>query len=143
MKVKVLINYNPAKLVKALPRMIDNLIKSSGNSTAEQSRKNIDNEIHNKPLTQTTIKSRLEGNYPTGKKLPREDSIVPLKWTENLYKGMKGTEKGLSIAPYGVLHNKGISTGKIKRPKREFIEFKESKKGMKIFNQDLQKNLRK
>tara|TARA_R110002012_G_scaffold14389_1_gene59558 strand:+ start:45 stop:476 length:432 start_codon:yes stop_codon:yes gene_type:complete len=143
MEAKVKIDYNAAKLVKTLPKMIENLIKSSGDSTADQSRKNIDNEIHKKPLTKMTIKSRLEGNYPTGKKLPRENSIVPLKWTKNLYKGMKGTEKGLSIAPYGVLHNKGIPTGKIKRPKREFIEFKESKKGMNIFNQDLQKNLRK
>ena len=143
MEAKVKINYNASKLVKALPKMIENLIQSSGDSTAEQSRKNIDNEIHNKPLTQTTIMSRLEGNYPTGKKLPREDTIVPLKWTKNLYEGMKGTKKGLSIAKYGVLHNQGISTGKIKRPKREFIEFKESKEGMNKFNQDLQKNLRK
>ena len=142
MKVKVSINYNPAKLVKALPEMIQNLIESSGDSTADQSRKNIDKQIHNKPLTQMTIKSRNEGNHPSGKK-KRTNSVIPLKWSKNLYNGMKGTKKGLSIADYGVLHNEGISTGKIKRPERKFIEFKESEKGIKKFRQDLQKNLRK
>ena len=49
MKVKTRITYNAAKLARSLPKMIDNFIKSSGNATANQSRKNIDMETHNSP----------------------------------------------------------------------------------------------
>ena len=88
MQVKTKVTYNAAKLVRALPKMIENFIQSSGNSTADQSRKNIDSQKLFKPasvkrLHQKTIKSRLEGNHPSGK-IIKTTKITPLKWSGNL-----------------------------------------------------------
>ena len=127
MQAKVKINYNAAKLVRAIPRMIENLIKNSGDSSAKQSKSNIDRQTHGKPLHRMTIQSRIDGNHPSGKYI-KQTSTVPLKWSENLYDNIKGTKKGLEMPKYGLLHHKGISTGKIKRPERPFIELKVGEK---------------
>ena len=142
MKVKTRITYNAAKLVRALPKMIENLIESSGNDSADESRKSIDEERHGKKLSQLTIKSRLEGKHPSGQNIPTR-SITPLKWSGNLYKNIKGTKKGLEMPSYGYYHHIGKTTGKIKRPERPFIELKIGEKAQKQFSEELTKNFRK
>ena len=96
MQAKVKISYNAGKLVRALPKMIENFIESSGNDSADESRKSIDEQRHGKNLHQDTIKSRVEGRHPSGKNI-RTTSITPLKWSGNLYKNIKGTKKGLEM----------------------------------------------
>jgi len=142
MQAKVKISYNAAKLVRALPKMIENFIESSGNDSADESRKSIDEQKHGKRLSQLTIKSRLEGNHPSGKNI-RTTDITPLKWSGNLYKNIKGTKKGLEMPKYGYYHHIGKTTGKIKRPERPFIELKVSEKAEKQFKTDLKRNFRK
>ena len=51
MQVKVKISYNAAKLARALPKIIKNFIESSGKSTADQSKKNIDSQKLFKPAS--------------------------------------------------------------------------------------------
>tara|TARA_Y100001938_G_C7867139_1_gene318477 strand:- start:38 stop:466 length:429 start_codon:yes stop_codon:yes gene_type:complete len=142
MQVKTKVTYNAAKLVRALPKMIENFIQSSGNDSANESRKSIDEQRHGKKLSQLTIKSRLEGNHPSGKKIKTTD-ITPLKWSGNLYKNIKGTKKGLEMPRYGYYHHIGRTTGKIKRPERPFIEVKIGEKAEEQFKSDLIKNFRK
>ena len=108
MQAKVKISYNAGKLVRALPKMIENFIELSGNDSADESRKSIDEQRHGKNLHQDTIKSRLQGNHPSGK-YKRTTSITPLKWTGNLYKNIKGTKKGLEMPKYGYYHHIGES----------------------------------
>ncbi len=150
MQAKVKISYNAAKLVRALPKMIENFIESSGISTADQSRKNIDSQKLFKPasvkrLHQDTIKSRNEGNYPFKKRSNKykTNNIQPLRWTNNLYNNIKGTKKGIEMPTYGKLHNDGDMSSGIKRPKREFIELKIGEKAEKQFKSDLKRNFRK
>jgi hypothetical protein len=152
MKVKVSINYNPAKLVKALPKMIENLMEDSGKSSIKASKKRIDtvnyvkhDQSHPKmpKLSDRTLALRKANKL--GKKSygsPRFGE-TPLKYTGNFYNSMKSTNKGVEMLKYGWYHNIGKSTDGILRPEREFFEFKPSEKGIKKFNQDLQKNLRK
>ena len=142
MQVKTRITYNAAKLVRALPGMIEDFIESSGNDSADESRKSIDEQRHGKKLSQLTIKSRLEGKHPSGKNI-RTTDITPLKWSGNLYKNIKGTKKGLEMPKYGYYHHIGRTTGKIKRPERPFIEVKIGEKAEKRFESDLNKNFRK
>tara|TARA_Y100001963_G_C6396953_1_gene272358 strand:+ start:40 stop:468 length:429 start_codon:yes stop_codon:yes gene_type:complete len=142
MKVKVNITYNAARLVKSLPRMMEKVIEGSGHFSAELSRKSIQEERHKKPLSQRTIKSRLEGNHPSGKPF-KTRSIKPLIWSGNLYNNIKGTKGGLEMPTYGYYHHIGRDTGKIKRPERPFIELGLSEKAVKQFKRDLEINFRK
>jgi len=148
MQAKLKISYNAAKLVRALPKIIENLIESSGNDSADESRKSIDEQRHGKKLHQRTIKSRVQGDHPSGE-YERTTDIIPLKWTGNLYKNIKGTKKGLEMPKYGYYHHIGESKTvekqafKIGRPERPFIELKVSEKAEKQFNTDLKRNFRK
>lgn len=142
MQAKVKINFSFAKLVNKLPKMLDELIKDSGESSAKQSKSNIDKQTHGKPLHRLTLESRTKGNHPSGRNI-RTSSTIPLKWSKNLYNNIKGTKKGLEMPEYGLLHHKGETTGSIKRPERPFIELKVSEKAVKNFKEGLNKNFRK
>ena len=152
MQFIVKINYNPAKLVKALPKIIENLMDDSGKSSIKASKKRIDtinylkhDNSHPKmpKLSDRTLALR-KANKLEKKSYGAEGfGETPLKYTGNFYNSMKTTDKGVEMLRYGWYHNIGKSTGGILRPVREFFEFKASKKGIDKFNQDLQKNLRK
>jgi len=151
MKVKVNITYNAAKLAKAMPRMIENYIQGSGESTIEASRKRIDtinyishDNSHKKmpKLSDRTIalraKNKLEGKSYGANSF----GDTPLKYTGNFYDSMEATKKGVKMLKYGWHHNIGKSDS-ILRPKREFFEFKASKKSDQNFEKELTKNFRK
>tara|TARA_Y100001963_G_C6409097_1_gene277596 strand:- start:36 stop:491 length:456 start_codon:yes stop_codon:yes gene_type:complete len=151
MKVTTKITYNAAKLAKAMPRMIENYIQASGESTIEASRKRIDtinyishDNSHKKmpKLSDRTIalraKNKLEGKSYGANSF----GDTPLKYTGNFYNSMEATKKGVKMLKYGWHHNIGKSDS-ILRPKREFFEFKASKKSDQNFEKELTKNFRK
>ena len=157
MKVTTKITYNAAKLAKAIPGMIENYIQGSGESTIKASRKRIDtinyiSHDSNHPkrkgksdmqkLSDRTLalraKNRLEGSSYAAPK----PGNIPLKYTGNFYDSMEATKKGVKMLKYGWHHNEGKSDS-ILRPKREFFEFKASKKADKNFEKELTKNFRK
>tara|TARA_Y100000593_G_C4047728_1_gene208199 strand:+ start:30 stop:488 length:459 start_codon:yes stop_codon:yes gene_type:complete len=152
MEVKTKITYNAAKLAKALPKMMENFIEGSGESTIEASRKRIDsinyishNKVHPKMpnLSDRTIALR-KANKLEKKSYGRPVAgNIPLKYTGNFYNSMKATKKGVEMSKYGWYHNEGKDSGGIMRPKREFFEFKQSEKAEKRFESDLNKNFRK
>jgi len=138
-RAKVKITYNTEKLMRALPKMIEDYIGSAGSTSAEESRKSIDEVRHGKQLSQRTIKLRLEGQHPSGKTIRTTDT-TPLKWSKYLYNNIKGTKKGLEIPKYGYYHHIGEAWGFIKRP---FITFKVGNKTRENFRNQLSKNFRK
>ncbi len=151
MQVKTKITYNAAKLAKALPKMMENFIEGSGESTIEASRKRIDSinyishdKAHPKMpnLSDRTIALR-KANKLEKKSYGASVGETPLKYTGNFYDSMKATKKGVDMSKYGWYHNIGKSSGGIMRPKREFFEFKQSEKAEKRFESDLNKNFRK
>ena len=149
MKVTTKITYSASKLIKALPKMIEDYIEDSGNSTIENARDIIDKRTHEKPnLEQITKYKRSLGQVGGLKGFNlKYKGDIPLKYTGKLYETMKASKTGISMQTYGWLHNEGISTkvgGQIVvRPKRTFLKFKESEKAVKRFRSSLDKNFRK
>ena len=142
-------DFSFSKLAKSLPNIIKEVKKDSGKSTAEQSRKNIDRETHKKPLSNTTIESRERGDHPSGRKITTR-SKRPLKWSNELYDSIKGTDKGITLRRYGYAHHLGDAKNQylntsvaIPRPERPFIEFKMGKKAENNLDKNIAKHFRK
>ena len=142
-------DFSFSKLAKSLPNTVKELKKDSGESTAEQSKKNIDRETHGKPLSNTTLESRERGDHPSGRKIPTR-SKKPLRWSNELYDSIKGTDRGITLRKYGYAHHLGDGKNQylktsvvIPRPARPFVEFKMDRKAKSNFRNNLQKNLKK
>tara|TARA_E500000305_G_scaffold53694_1_gene42847 strand:- start:308 stop:757 length:450 start_codon:yes stop_codon:yes gene_type:complete len=137
------------KLAKSLPNIVKEVKKDSGKATATQSKKNIDRETHKKPLSNTTIESRERGDHPSGRKITTR-SKRPLKWSNELYDSIKGTDKGITLRKYGYAHHLGDAKNQflntsvvIPRPERPFIEFKMGKKAENNLDKNITKHFRK
>ena len=142
-------DFSFSKLAKSLPNIVKEVKKDSGKSTADQSKRNIDRETHKKPLASSTLESRRRGDHPSGRKISTR-SKKPLRWSNELYDSIKGTDKGITLKKYGYAHHLGDAKNQylktsvlIPRPERPFIEFKMDSKAERNFNKNLQKNLKK
>ena len=116
MKVTTKITYNAAKLAKAMPKMIENYIQGSGESTIEASRKRIDtinyishDNSHKKmpKLSDRTIALRAENKLEGKSYGANSFGDTPLKYTGNFYDSMEATKKGVKMLKYGWHHNIG------------------------------------
>ena len=152
MEVKTRVTYNAAKLVKALPKMIEHFIEGSGKSSIKASRKRIDSinyishsSAHSKMpnLSDRTIALRKKNKLEKKSYGRPMAGNIPLKYTGNFYNSMKATKKGVTMSTYGWYHNEGKDSDGIMRPKREFFEFKIDETTERLFQSDLLQNFRK
>ena len=159
-KVKVTSNFSFAKLAKKLPKIIDNIFEDIGKDSAIISKSNIDNQTDfggsfYKPLEESTIAKRRAGLYVRNERVRAQTGTTPLKYTEKLYKSIKGDKKGLYMEDYGWLHHKGEDTNTTDiegepititrnvQPVRAFIEVGIGEKTEKKFYDNLIKGLKK
>ena len=158
--IKTRANFSFSKLLRKLPEIIDNSLDDIGKDSANISKKNIDKQVDfkgskYKDLEQSTINKRQAGFYVHDEKVPAQSGTTPLKYTNKLYKSIKGNKKGLYMEHYGILHQYGINTKRKNihgfpititrdvQPVRAFIGTGMSEKSEKKFYDKLRKGLKK
>ena len=142
--IKTTANFSFSKLLRKLPKIIEDSLEDICKDSANTSKKNIYKVKHGVPLRTSTKIARSEGFYVNNKRVTPTRSTTPLKYTETLYNSIKGDKKGLYMEHYGILHHEGDSRdGVATRPKREFIEVTMSEETEKELYENIKRAIKK